>query len=179
MSIPARKRPARPQHDRRGKRELDPRRGRRTDHMQARHFGEHGDDQQRNRERSCHPQPAREIDQLGVGVSSSEGSSGSSAMPQIGHVPGPSWRTWGASDTSISPRASPSAQVSACPRHRRPGWRRTWSGTRRCKMIFGAGVFGMVRRRRRIDRHPAHRVNYRRCGVALLLAEQQPPDLAG
>ena len=31
----------------------------------------------------------------GLGVSSSDGSSGSSAMPQIGQVPGPSWRICG------------------------------------------------------------------------------------
>ena len=69
----------------------------------------------------------------GFGVSSSEGSSGSSAMPQIGHVPALPGELAGASGTSISPPGSPSAQALAYRRDRRLGSRRTWSGTRRCK----------------------------------------------
>ena len=58
---------ARPQHDRRGERELQPRRACRADQMQPEQVGAHRQSQERNRQHRRHPEAPREIDQFGIG----------------------------------------------------------------------------------------------------------------
>ena len=48
------------------------------------------------REREADPEPARHVGELGIGAAvGASAISGSSAMPQIGQAPGPTWRISG------------------------------------------------------------------------------------
>ena len=60
--------------------------GQMTAHLERNH---------RNRQRQPDPEPAGHVGELGIGPESAVTVSGSSAMPQIGQEPGPTWRICG------------------------------------------------------------------------------------
>jgi hypothetical protein len=89
-------RPAGPQHDRRGQRELQPvRELLAQQHVQAGEVPAHLQHDHRRGQREADPEAARHVGQLGLGPLSAVTTSGSSAMPQIGQLPGPTWRISG------------------------------------------------------------------------------------
>ena len=163
---PFKKRPPGPQYDRRGKRELDPRRRGRADKMHAEHFREHRNDQQRNGERARHPQPAREINQLRVWSVIERGFFGFERHAADRARPRP---------FPANLRVHRARPHCAGRRHRfrfrlvpevcvRAG-DELGPASRATEMVGMAGVFGMVRRLFGIDSHPAYRVDYRRCAA--------------
>ena len=89
-------RPSGPQHDRGGEHELQPVRGlARDDPLEAGQVPAHLERDDRRRERKPDPEPARHVDELVVRRRLRLTRTGSSAMPQIGHDPGPTCRISG------------------------------------------------------------------------------------
>ena len=88
--------PAAPQHDGRRQDHLNPvRRLLRNEVIEAGQVTAHLQGDHRQRQHQPDPEPARHVDEFVARLRSAVASTGSSAMPQIGQEPGPTWRISG------------------------------------------------------------------------------------
>jgi hypothetical protein len=137
----------------------------RREEMAAGEVPAHLEQEDRQGQHQADPEAARDVDEFGFGPSSAEGISGSSAMPQIGQLPGPTCRIFGMHGAGVDGAGDDGlrdqlrlqvafgvgGELGAAARAAEMiGCARVFSVMRRLRGVHGHAADGILRGRRRI-----------------------------